>query len=94
MTDNSLRTGLGLVRDAALEVARRPLHFAALVLGALITGVVSPLWGATLTWVGWLAARERMGADGAVALGEVLAPKRAREQYADGVWRVSGYFIK
>lgn len=87
MKDSKLMTGVGIVRQATAEVARRPIDAAALVLAALMTIVVAPLWGATLAWLGWLGTRERLPADGVISLGEVLAPRRAREQYRDGVWR-------
>ncbi len=87
MTDNKLLVGVGIVRASATEVARRPVEAVALVLAAMMTALVAPLWGATLSWIGWLEARERITSEGVIGLGSVLAPKRAREQYRDGVWR-------
>lgn len=87
MTDNKLLVGVRIVRASATEVARRPVEAVALVLAAIMTALVAPLWGATLTWLGWLETRERIGADGVISLGSTLAPQRARDQYRDGVWR-------
>lgn len=67
-----------------------PLKAIGLVAGAILAVLVMPLWGGVHPWSGWQKCRERLPTDGLEALGEVLVPDRALEDYKDGIFR--GFF--
>jgi hypothetical protein len=67
-----------------------PLKAIGLVAGAILAVLVMPLWGGVHPWSGWQKCRDRLPTDGLEALGEVLVPDRALEDYKDGIFR--GFF--
>jgi hypothetical protein len=75
------------LRKALSSIAEAPLLTLALILAVPVAMLVAPVWGKSLSWTGWLAARRRMRFDGLIGLGAVLVPQQSRAQYADGVWR-------
>jgi hypothetical protein len=79
--------GLSRYAEAGRTVAGRPFLALAWIL-VLPVGVLATLvFGEIFVAMGWLESRRRFAADGFFGLGAVLAPRRGREQYADGVFR-------
>jgi hypothetical protein len=77
-------------KNAIQVLISDPLKAIGLVAGAILAVLVMPLWGGVHPWTGWQKCRERLPADGLEALGEVLVPDRALEDYKDGIFR--GFF--
>jgi hypothetical protein len=80
-------SGKSRAQDALKRFGATPMHAVGLVLASLIACLVSPLWGLLHPWAGWHRCRARLDADGLAALGEVLAPRQALNDYKDGIWR-------
>lgn len=76
----------GVAAEATGLVGRAPGYAATLVLGTLIAGPATLVWGIH-PGPGWHRMRERAATEGLVALGEVLAPAQGRADYADGIWK-------
>jgi hypothetical protein len=72
----------------ALQVlARDPLTAIGLFAGAMLAIMVIPIWGVVHPWSGWQKARERLPEEGLFALGEILVPSNALNDYQDGIIR-------
>ena len=80
-------SGKSRAQDALKRFGARPMHAVGLVLASLIACLVAPLWGLLHPWAGWHRCRARLDSDGLAALGEVLAPRQALDDYKDGIWR-------
>ncbi len=83
---NAFSSGFVGFFHGIVAVARAPLAHAAWLVALAVSELVAVVWGSVFAFIGWLECRKRLTADGLIAIGEVLAPRLAREQYAAGVW--------
>jgi hypothetical protein len=86
MVLNFALAGRSRIQSALDNLRHRPGYALGLVVGAVIAIAVTPVWGALHPWAGWHRMRSRLEADGFIALGEVLAPSGALDDYKDGIW--------
>ena len=87
---NIILSGRARSQNAVEVLIKDPLKALGLVAGAILAILVTPLWGGVHPWTGWQKCRERLPNDGLEALGSVLVPDRALEDYKDGIIR--GFF--
>ena len=72
--------------NGMVAVARTPLVHATWLVALGVADLVGVVWGHVFAFIGWLECRKRLRSDGLVAVGEVLVPRLAREQYTAGIW--------
>ena len=82
-----LLSGKDRSKNAVNVLARDPLTAIGLFAGAMLAFMVIPIWGIVHPWSGWQKARERLPSEGLFALGEVLVPSNALNDYKDGIVR-------